>query len=141
MSAPTLHDEVSIRQLVNHLTEAWNHHDGIAFGQPFREDAEYRVVWGNKIVGREAIAQGHQWLFTNHYAQSRLESTIDVIRFLRSDVVYIETIFQLHNATMPDGSPYPFEKAIVAMTAVKENGEWAISTFNNAGILRSYQQT
>jgi uncharacterized protein (TIGR02246 family) len=136
MSSPTLHDEVAVRQLVTHLTDAWNHHDGVAFGQPFREDAEYRVIWGNKIIGRDEIAQGHHWLFTNHYAHTRLESAIESIRFLRPDVAYIEASFKLHNATMPDGSPYPFEKAIAAMTAVKEAGEWAISTFNNGGILR-----
>lgn len=137
ITSPTLHDEVAVRQLVAHLIQAWNNHDGIAFGQPFCEDAEYRVIWGNKIWGRAEIANGHQWLFSTHYAQTRLEGTIESLRFLRPDVAYIEAVFHLHNAQMPDGSSYPFEKAIAGMTAVKNNGEWAIATFNNAGILHA----
>lgn len=137
MSTPTMHDEVAVRQLVTHLTTAWNNHDGVAFGQPFCQDAEYRVIWGNKIIGREAIVQGHHWLFTNHYANTRMETTIESIRFLCPEVAYIEACFRLQNAQMPDGSPFPFEKSIAGMTAVKVAGEWAIATFNNAGILPS----
>lgn len=137
MPTPTMHDEVAVRQLVTHLTTAWNNHDGVAFGQPFCEDAEYRVIWGNKIKGRDEIAQGHHWLFTHHYANTRMETTIESVRFLCPEVVYIEASFYLQNAQMPDGSPSPFEKTIAGMTAVKANGEWAIATFNNAGILPS----
>jgi uncharacterized protein (TIGR02246 family) len=135
MTSPTMHDEVAVRQLITHLTTAWNNHDGVAYSQPFCEDANYRIVWGTKVVGREAIAQGHQWLFTHHHAQSHMETTIETIRFLRPDVAYIEVSVRLHNATMLDGSPIPFEKTIAGMTVLKAEGEWAIATFNNAGIL------
>ena len=132
---PTLHDEVALRQLVTDMTNAWNHHDGVAFGQPFREDAEYRVIWGNKVMGRDEIGRAHHRLFTSHYAETQMDHEINTVRFLRPDVAYIEATFWLHNAAMPDGSPLPFEKTIAAMTAVKDDGQWCLVTFNNAGIL------
>jgi uncharacterized protein (TIGR02246 family) len=134
MSQPTMHDEVAIRQLVTDMTAAWCNHDGVAFGQPFREDAYYRAVQGKKAQGRQEIADAHAWLFNGIYKGTWLESTITALRFLRADVAYIEVAFRLHNVPAPDGSFEPARNAVAGATALKENGEWALATFNNANI-------
>lgn len=126
---PTMQDEVAIRQIVRDLASAWNRHDGQAYGRAFVTDADYRVIWGFKVKGRDAIVEGHQQIFDNQYRNSQIEINIEQIRFLRSDVAHVETTNHLRNVELP------FEKSITAITMTKENDEWRIATFNNAGIL------
>lgn len=125
----TMQDEVTIRQIVRDLESAWNRRDGQAYARPFIEDADFRVVWGFKVHGREAIAEGHQQIFENQYRNTQIEMNVEKIRFLRSDVAHVETIHYLRNVDLP------FEKSIAALVLTKENDEWHIATFNNAGIL------
>ena len=125
----TMQDEVAIRQIIRDLESAWNRHDGKAYARPFVEDADYRVVWGFKVEGRHAIAEGHQQIFDNQYHNTQIEMNIEQIRFLRSDVAHVETTNHLHNVELP------FEKSIAALILMKENDQWRIATFNNAGIL------
>lgn len=127
----TMQDEVAIRQIVKDLEAAWNNRDGQAYARPFEEDAEFRAVWGFKVEGYQAIAEGHQRIFDNQYQHSRMESRVESMRFIRPDVVRVETTNVLHNVDIP------FEKAIASLILTKKQGEWRIATLNNAGILPS----
>lgn len=48
-------DEAAIRAAVKSVEDAWNAHDGKAFAAPFAPDADYVVVNGTYIKGREVI--------------------------------------------------------------------------------------
>jgi uncharacterized protein (TIGR02246 family) len=122
----TMQDDAVIRQLVRDCANAWNKQDGVAFGQPLAEDADYRTIWGIRLHGRAIISQ---MIFDAPCRGVRLETQIEGIRFIRPDVAYIEATSKLHNATIP------FEKVVSAIVAVKANGEWRIVTFHNAGAL------
>jgi uncharacterized protein (TIGR02246 family) len=121
----TMQDDVAIRQLVKDCTNARNGRDAYAFGQPLAEDADYRTIWGTKLHGRTAIIQK---LFDTGCKGVRLETQIESVRFIRPDVACVEAISSLNNTDIP------FEKVVSAIVAVKENGEWRIVMFNNAGI-------
>lgn len=128
-SNPTMQDEVAIRQIVKNLEGAWNRRDIHAYSRVFWVDADYRVIWGFKVKGRDAIVEGHQQIFDNQYRTSQIEINIEQIRFLRPDVVHVETKNHLRYVELP------FEMSITAITMTKENDEWRIATYNNAGIL------
>ncbi len=125
----TMQDRATIRQVLKDVETAWNNCDGYAFARSFVEDGEYRLVWGLKVQGREAIAQDYRKLFENRYCNSRMEMEIACMRFIRADVAHVETVNYFHHAE------FPFEKAITSIVVAKENSEWRIVTFNNAGIL------
>lgn len=57
-------DEAAIRSIVTQLQDGWNAHDGKAFAAPFANDADYVVVNGMYIKGREVIEKGHTGIFT-----------------------------------------------------------------------------
>ncbi len=61
--------EVASR-LLTQLETAWNNGDGGAFGGLYTEDASFVTVRGEHIVGRPAIAGGHQGIFETIYAGS-----------------------------------------------------------------------
>jgi len=59
-------DEAAIRQVVQQVQDGWNAHDGKAFAAPFAPDADYVVVNGTKVKGREAIREGAHGDILNH---------------------------------------------------------------------------
>jgi uncharacterized protein (TIGR02246 family) len=124
-----MQDEAALRQIVEDIVSAWNRADGQAFASVFAEDAEFRNVYGHKAQGRQAIAQGQQYLFDNVMPGSTIDIDISTIRFIRPDIAYVETESRLQH----ENNPFPV--AIAASIAVKENGAWKIITINNAGIL------
>jgi uncharacterized protein (TIGR02246 family) len=89
-------DEAAIKALVKQMQDGWNAHDGKAFSAPFAADADYVVVNGMYIKGREAIEKGHTGIFTTIYKESHNEATVKSIRFIRPDVavVHVEWLMQ-----------------------------------------------
>ena len=124
-------DETAIRQVVQQVQDGWNAHDGKAFALPFAPNADYVVVNGRRISGRDAIEKGHIAIFTTLYKESRNTATIRSIRFLRPDVavVHIEwnLEFQVNDKTEK-------AQAINTMVMTKEGGEWTIGAFQNTPI-------
>jgi uncharacterized protein (TIGR02246 family) len=122
----TMQDKAAIRQIVRDIEVAWNNRDAYAYARTFVEDAELRMMQGLKVQGRDAIAQDYQ--MDDQCRNTLMQSEIENIRFIRPDVVHLEIISYLHEC--------PFEKAIASVVMSKENSEWRIVTFNNAGILK-----
>lgn len=48
-------DETPLKQRVQQVQDDWNPQDGAAFAAPFAADADYVVVNGMKIEGRDEI--------------------------------------------------------------------------------------
>ena len=93
----TTADETAIKQLVQQVQDAWNAHDGAAFSAPFAADADYIVVNGMKIKGRDEIEKGHTRIFTTINKDSQNIATMKGLRSLRADValVHVEGIWNL----------------------------------------------
>lgn len=124
-------DEAAIRKIVQQVQDGWNAHDGKAFAAPFAADADYVVVNGMYIKGREDIEKGHVQIFTTFYKDSRNVATIKSIRFLRPDVAVAHVEWNLEfkmNGESRKGH------AINTMVLTKEGGKWSIAAFQNTPI-------
>jgi len=132
-SAQTPHDsskdEAAIRQIVQQIQDGWNAHDGKAFAAPFAADADYVVVNGMKIKGREAIEKGHIGIFTTIYKESHNVATVKGIRFLRPDVAVAHIEWNLE--VSPGGHK---GRAMNTMVLTKDGGKWSIAAFHNTPI-------
>lgn len=132
-SAQTSHDsskdEAAIRQIVQQIQDGWNAHDGKAFAAPFAADADYVVVSGMKIKGREVIEKGHVSIFTTIYKESHNVATIKGIRFLRPDVAVVHVEWNLE--VRPGGEK---ARAMNSMVLTKDGGKWSIVAFHNTPI-------
>jgi uncharacterized protein (TIGR02246 family) len=122
-------DEQAIRQIVKQLEDGWNARDGKAFAAPFAEDADYVVVNGSKLRGKDAIGQGHANIFATIYKESHNSGTARSVRFLRPDVAVAHVEWNLEIAPGGENS-----KAISTLVLTKEAGKWSIAAFQNTPI-------
>ena len=125
-------DEASVRQVVQQIQEGWNVHDGKAFAAPFAADADYVVVNGMKLRGREAIEKGHTGIFTTIYKDSHNVGTVKSVRFLRPDVAVVHVEWNLEFRT---GGETTKGHAMNTMVMTKEVDKWSVAVFQNTPIL------
>lgn len=124
-------DEAAIRENVRQMEAGWNAKDGALFAKPFASDADYVVINGSYIKGREAIAQGHQRIFDTFYKESTLSLSVKQVRMLRPDVAVVHVTGT--NKT-PRGAETHTSEAIITLLMTKESGGWKIAAFQNTEV-------
>jgi len=75
-----------VRKVVADFAGAINRGNAKAFSALFTEDADFVVITGKYLKGRNEIVTYHARLFTDDFQGSHLEVTSVAIRFLRPDV-------------------------------------------------------
>jgi uncharacterized protein (TIGR02246 family) len=123
-------DEAAIRAVVKGVEDGWNAHDGKAFAAGFAPDADYVVVNGMYIKGRDAIAQGHTQIFTTFYKESRNAATVKGVRFLRPDVAVVHVEWNLE--VSPGGEK---ARAMNTIVMTKDGGKWSIAAVHNTPVM------
>lgn len=122
-------DEAAIRDNVKQLETGWNTKDGALFAKPFAEDADYVVINGSYIKGREVITVQHQRIFDTIYKNTTLSLTVKQVRFLRPDVAV--ALVSGHR----DGPTKELvQDAIMTFVMTKERQGWTISAFQNTPV-------
>jgi uncharacterized protein (TIGR02246 family) len=124
-------DEAAVRENVRQLESGWNAKSGASFAKPFAEDADYVVINGMRIKGREAIAAGHQGIFDTIYKDSTLTLSVKQVRFLRPEVAVVHVAAHLkatQNGQAQEGD------AVITLVMTKDKGEWKIAAFQNTGV-------
>lgn len=124
-------DEAAIQQVVKQVEDGWNAHDGKAFAAPFAADADYVIVNGMKIKGREEIDKGHTAIFTTIYKDSHNVGTVKSTRFLRPDVAVVHVEWNLEFRA---GGETRKGRAMNTMVMTKDGGKWSIAAFHNTPI-------
>lgn len=125
----TAGDEAAIRAVVQSVQDAWNAHDGKAFAAPFAADADYVVVNGMYLKGRDVIEGGHTQIFSTIYKESRNAATVKAVRFLRPDVAVAHVEWNLE--IRPGGEK---ARAMNTMVLTKDGGKWSIAAFHNTPV-------
>jgi uncharacterized protein (TIGR02246 family) len=124
-------DDAALRENVRQLETGWNSKSGAAFAKPFADDADYVVINGMQIKGREAIAQGHQRIFDTFYKDSVLSLSVKQVRMLRADVAVVHVSGHLKST---QGAGAQEGDAVITLVMTKENGAWTIAAFQNTGV-------
>ena len=124
-------DDAAIREGVRQMESGWNAKSGASFAKPFAEDADYVVINGMQIKGREAIAQGHQHIFDNVYRESVLSMSVKQVRMLRADVAVVHVSARLKPSRAADARE---GEAVITLVMTKEGGAWKIAAFQNTSV-------
>src|SRR5260221_5934118 len=121
--------EKSWQDLLQEMQDGWNQGDGQAFAASFTEDADYIVVNGTPLKGRQAIAAAHQQLFETRFRGSRLQGFVKHIRFLSDDIALVH----LHGRPqIPDQAvPAPEQYSIQTLIGIKRADGWRFTSFQN----------
>ncbi|HKR13903.1 MAG TPA: SgcJ/EcaC family oxidoreductase [Pyrinomonadaceae bacterium] len=122
-------DEAAIRDNVKQLETAWNTKSGVAYAKPFAEDADFVVINGTYIKGRDVIATSHQRIFDTIFKDTTLSLTVKQVRFLRPDVAVV------HVSGRRDGPTKELvQDAFMTYVMTKEGKVWTISAFQNTAV-------
>ena len=79
-------EEEAIRKVITDFVEAINRSDIKAFSALFTDDADFVVITGKYLKGRNEIVTYHAALFSGFFKGSHLDITSVAVRFLRPDV-------------------------------------------------------
>ena len=112
------------------LVDAWQRGDGTAYGLLFAEDAQYVTAPGERLQGRQSIADSHQRIFDTIFKGTKLGRGYPVrYRSVTSDLVLVEgsgaVLFpgEAEESVPPNG--------LMTMLVAKEKGAWQIVSFQN----------
>jgi len=117
-SKGTSEDENAIRKVLADSTEAFNRHEGNLTPAGYSDDFDAVIPTGVRIAGKPDLAEG----FKTHLRNAREIETVQRIRFIGSDVAFVDGEFEF---TGTDIKPYP--KGLETVVLLKENGRWVIT--------------
>jgi uncharacterized protein (TIGR02246 family) len=126
-SAPAA-DEAAIKEIFAGFARAWEAPGMPGFEALFTQDADFVVITGKWLKGRDIIVSYHRELLKGHYAGSKQLPQEVTVRFLTP------TIAVAHLASgarfNKDGEEVT-RTALATATLVKREGKWLISAFHN----------
>lgn len=125
-------DEAAVRENVRQMEAGWNAKSGALYAKPFAADADYVIVNGMHLRGREAIEKSHQHIFDTFYKHSTLSIAVKQVRFLRPDVAVVHVN---GNNRVRQGEETVVMDGTVTLVMTKEKGEWKIVAFQNTRVL------
>ena len=129
-------DETAVREIVRQMENGWNAHDGKAFSAPFAPDADYVVVNGMYLKGRDSVEKGHAEIFATIYKDSRNTATVKSLRFVRKDVAVVHVEWNLEFRM---GGETRKGQALSTIIMAKDNGKWSIVAFQNTPVQAARQ--
>ncbi|MBF6423402.1 SgcJ/EcaC family oxidoreductase [Nocardia cyriacigeorgica] len=125
--------EKQLRALLHAQVEAWAAADGAAFADTFTEDAVFVSVIGEYIPGRANIAATMQEGLNGFMKGTRMpEPEVLNLRFPAPDTAILIT--RSGRPLPPDATPNPDENSIQTRIAVRHQGQWLFSSFQNTRI-------
>ena len=128
-SLPTTTDAAAIAApIVERLEQAWNAADGWAFAAPFADDTDFVEIRGGHHRGAEAVARGHEAIFSTIYAGSTVELSLEAARTVAPGAVVAVVGSTLQ---VPAGPMAGVNRARMTMVIVEQDDRWVITAFHN----------
>ncbi|WP_431972568.1 SgcJ/EcaC family oxidoreductase [Nocardia sp. bgisy134] len=129
MAAP----ETALRELLRAQMAAWAAGSGKAFAATFTDDADFVSVIGEFIRGREELTIEMQKGFDGFMKGTHMsEPHTLIIRFPTPDTAVMIT--QGLRPSPPGVQPGRDEQSIQTRVAVRANGTWLFTTFQNTWV-------
>ncbi len=120
-------DHAAFVDVLRELEAAWNAGDGVAFGAPMAEDADFVTIRADRLRGREAIAASHSGIFSTIYAGSRNRISLETVRLLGADAALLHARSVLEASTGPLAGRH---EARFSAVLLRGHGRWQITSFH-----------
>jgi uncharacterized protein (TIGR02246 family) len=135
---PGAADEEVIRSFHQAMNDAWNRASATDFAAPFTDTADFIAFEGTHLAGRAQIVAFHQPLFDTILQGSRLESEVQFVRFIGSELAVMHGFVRV---TLPgQRQSTPSRNSMQLYVAIKRDGKWAVEAMLNARRLTLEQQ-
>ncbi len=126
-------DDAAIRENVRQMEAGWNAKSGEQFAKPFAEDADYVVINGRHIRGRDAIGKGHQQIFDTFMKGTTMSFSVKQTRYVRPDVAVVHVGAHLKQSPTAGGGAQEADASITLVMS-KEKSGWQIVAFQNTQV-------
>jgi len=132
-------DEQAIRSVVAGFAKSWNLTGMPGFGDLFTEDADFVVVTGRWLKGRDEIVNYHRDLLADFYKGSQLLVDATTIRFVRPDSRGASGLRRMGIAVAHTAWGVTYTKdgkeqkrmALAVLIFAKAQGKWRIAAVQN----------
>jgi uncharacterized protein (TIGR02246 family) len=121
-------DETAIKGVFTAFRDSWNTPGMPGFEKLFLPDADFVVISGKWLHGRDEIVSYHRDLLKTFYAGSRLFVDNVSVRFTRDDEAVAHIAF---SADYEAEGKSARRTALATSTLRKVGGVWLIETFHN----------
>lgn len=121
-------EEDGVRRLYAQLLDAWNHRDAPALAGLLRKDALVVGFDGSQMMGASAAERELGRIFRDHIPARYIGIVRSTAR-LSADVAVLHAVAGM----VPPGERQikPENNAVQTLTAVKQEGRWAIAIYQN----------
>jgi uncharacterized protein (TIGR02246 family) len=127
-------DERAARQVMADFQSVWTAHDTKALAELCTEDADFVVISGKHVQGRDQIYAYHDALHKTALKDRTNQNHVENIRFIRPDVAIMHVRFE-GKSRLPEGDKRGDTTARATVVVEKEQGKWLISAFHNTLVL------
>jgi uncharacterized protein (TIGR02246 family) len=117
--------EQAVRKVLSSFVDIWNRNEvRTSFGKLFTSDADFVVISGTYLKGRDAIVAHHVEIREGYYKDSHLVWNPVRVKFIRPDVAVAEVATEIS---------YGQEKrnTFATVVLVEENSQWLIASMEN----------
>ncbi len=122
--------EDAVRAVMIRLREAWECGDGEAYASLFSEEAQYVSAPGERVHGKQAIAESHQSIFDTIFKATRLGRNYPShMRQLTADVVLVEAAGAVLFPGESEGNVPP--NGLMTLVVARQGDGWRIESFQN----------
>jgi uncharacterized protein (TIGR02246 family) len=121
-------NECGVETLYRNLLDRWNHGDASGFRSLFRDDGSLVGFDGTSVESARRIEEHLAAIFADHEQPTYVSKVLE-IRPLGADAALLRAIAGL----LPPGESHirPELNATQTLIAVRRNGEWRITHFQN----------
>jgi len=117
--------EQAVRKLLSSFVDIWNRNDmRTSFGKLFTSDADFVVLSGTYLKGRDEIVAHHIKIREGLYGDSHLVWNPIRVKFIRPDVAVAEVATEI---TFGQDKRNTFATIVL----VQENSQWLITSMEN----------
>jgi uncharacterized protein (TIGR02246 family) len=126
LAQATAGDERAIRSVITNFAAIWNRQDLHAFGELFSDHADFVVITGKHLKGRDEIQKYHSELMKSAYAGSHLVWNPVDVRFLRPDdaVAHVSTEISFNEGKEK-------RRSFATLVLTKRQSRWRIEALQN----------
>ena len=128
-TAASAADKDAIQEIAASFAAAWNRHDMRAFSELCTEDADFVVITGKHLKGREEIFAYHDDLHKGIFQNRALSAELKDLRFIQPDVAIGHLAFQGRDTS---GDARRNTSAFATIVVVKLDSQWLIAAFHNS---------
>lgn len=123
-------DEIAIHTILNQITDSWNVHQGLGFGNSYCQNADFVNIFGNHFSGKEEIEKRHIFILRTFLKDSIFTMTTCQLREVTANLVLAHVSWDVTNITPSTKIPSQL-KGIFTHVFIKENDQWKITASQN----------